>query len=102
MKRKAYEPDPLIIADRVGMRVQELVSAVAKDLCDFSKPGSATSPSSVVFFPEGIQLIYVKLSLGPEATPIVSLELEISGQKSTSARNIKSAEGLKIISHSDK
>jgi hypothetical protein len=94
MKPRVYESDPQTIVDRVSVRAQELISAVTKDLCEISKPSSAATTTGVVFFPDGIQLIHVKVSVGPEATPLVSLELEISGQKGV--KGAQSIEPAKI------
>jgi hypothetical protein len=104
MKRKVHESDPHTIVDQVSSRAQELISAVTKDFSGISKAGSAAGATGAVFFPDGIQLIYVKLSVGLEAkTPLVSLELEVSGQKGIkSAKSIEMAEDLKLISHPGK
>ena len=102
MKRKVHESDPQTIVDQVSGRAQKLISAVTKDFSGISKAGSAAGATGVVFFPDGIQLIYLKLSVGLQATPLVSLELEVSGQKGIKgAKNIEMAEDLKLISHPD-
>lgn len=97
MKPKIYESDPHSMVDRVSHRAQELISEVTKNLSDISKSSSTASTSGVIFFPNGIQLIHVKLSVGVPGTPVVSLDLEISGQKGAQGvQGIEMAEDPRI------
>jgi|SRR5271165_238639 len=81
MKRRAKESETQTIVERVSERAQEFISSVTKDLCEVSKSSSAATMGGVVFFPYGIQLIHLKVSVGPDTTPLVALDLEISGLK---------------------
>jgi hypothetical protein len=81
VKPKANESDAEAMVERVSKRAQELVCSVAKNLHEVSKSSSAATTAGVVFFPYGIQLIHLKITVGPDATPLVALDLEISGLK---------------------